>query len=344
MDNEEIQQIKEHVLEVVKKSGINISVTFVEKTPTNSTGSFNAEEFTIEFSINALQFEKKRQDDLGNPFPSHVHLADLIIAHELGHAKDQQVRNYLTTLQKINETIWKEANLFHKDALKKACQQYATYNYGIEEIAWDYAKTFFQLSHDKQTMDAYIRFCLGTYEKFYPYHFKMHAYALRLMEQWKKEIESFSCTFNYNVVGHGYTSYNKNKHTLEINLPQLYRTKPKDLLISPNHYFFYHCFFHIAKGMFVSNELEGRLGKLLISIRRKGYTEEDKTAIKELSEKRKKEMNDAFSYMERKLKRLSSSYVLFKDYVLKKVEEDLQDNYEYIEELIKKYESEEKAS
>lgn len=340
--NEEIVQ---HVRQVVMKSDIPVSLSFVDTTATRSTGCFKGADFEIEFSVPQLRKEYNNQRNLENPFPSILHLADLIIAHELGHAKDQLTRQYVKGLEAINARIYQAMKVFSKDGLKKHCRTYATYHQGVEEMAWAYAYGFSLLSHEPITVERYVQYCLNSYVRYYPYHFKMHAHALRLLEQWEKEVKVMdNQTFNYTIMDDGFAGYNQKTKTLEINMPHLLRTKPKTLAMTTNHYLFFQTFYLLARGQFVNYELEGKLGKLLVSIKRNGITEEDRLMVDKLTQSKRTQIQKAFAYIESKLNTHTPAYLRYKVYKMNENEEDLKDYLAYIEELVARYENKKKVS
>lgn len=340
--NEEIEQ---HVRQVIMKSGILVSLSFVDTTATKSTGCFKGKEFEIEFSVSQLRKEHENQRNLKNPFPSILHLADLIIAHEIGHAKDQLTRQYVNGLEAINEQIYQTIKVFSEQGLKKQCRTYATYHRGVEEMAWTYAYGFLLLSHEPKTVENYVNYCLNSYTRYYPYHFKMHAHALRLLRHWEKEVKMMdNQAFNYTIIDDGFAGYNRKTKTLEINIPHLLRMKPKALPIATNHYLFFQTFYILAREQFINYELEGKIGKLLVSIKRKGITEKDRLMVDELTELKRTQVQKTFAYIESKLNTLTPAYLRYKGYKLNENEEDLKETFDYIEELVARYENKKKAS
>lgn len=350
MKTEQIDAIKQHVLKVVENSGISVPVTFTELGMNNSTGTFRGQDFAIEFCIERLELEWKRQESLGTRIPSLLHLADMIIAHELGHAKDQLLRDYVKEYSLIAENILAGVRFSDKKYLKHAIKRYATFDYQLEENAWDYSLDFVLLTHNVEGFQQYKEYCLNSYRSSYVHRFKMHTHTLHLMAQLKHVDHRFpELKYHFTIIDYGFSSYDKEAEQIKINVPHLLRRKPKKLNISRNRYVFYETLHMIAKARFVKNELVEEVGKVLFTIRKgkDDYTREDRKKLMDLSDKRRSEEREAFAFMEDILKDSmkdhTHSYLQYKHCKLLDVEDDLRENFEYIENWVQRCEKKKKT-
>lgn len=323
----------------VKSGGIHIPVSFVEKTASGSGGCFIPDEFRIEISMETIEEEFEEAKKNGLELISPMHLLDIVLAHELGHAYDEMKTNRIKTAFEHYKKATAAAVSMDFKGLASNYRKYANMHYQCEVQAWKHSERFRILKHDKTQVKKRIDSSLRSYQESYSSEYKFLHMVRRFIEKLQQEIRfPGQVSFDINIHNKGKNHFDKDKNILFMDFRKLLHWKP-EINVRRDDYILLHTLYTFVSETQFDKSLDQKLGELYSVVFQKTYD-----SFEEIDEKlskiyciKKKETINAFASIEKMMKTKNNTVQIYKEYQLTYLKNDIEKSRNFFRQTIKRH-------
>lgn len=327
-----MEKYNEFISQSIKKSGVEVFYSIVDETVTKSCGCYITDENKIQISTKQIEQDYLELKEKGVDLLSPLHLLDIVLSHEIGHAFDEQNASRIKLCSKYYNKSLTASMKNNTFGLRKNYEMFSKIHFECELKAWEYSKKFMCLEHDSEALNTRIENSLLSYRQFYPFEYKLLHIARKLVYKLDNFLKfDISEKTNIDIKNNSKNYFNAETEILYVDIIKLLRWKHKDLKLKTDDYVFMEVLYEVASNVFSSDEADRKLGDLYTDLfgRKFQSIEEMETKLNSIYEEKKQQQENALDYMSRALSEETRCFLIFKDYKINYLKDDFEETKEF---------------
>ena len=339
---EEHEALKAYLHDVVKQSGLDVTLHFPQNPSFESSGCYVPGKRTIMLSMNQCNHEVKYHD-IASRF-SLQDYTEMVLAHELGHAYDDIIfKKEDTVNHHLNQALRAEMT-GHKKVMKRHFRMFTHEILEFEKRAWEHAPRFLLSSLNQVDFDAYRDFSLQSYRDSYASRYRSLLSTIRFLQTFQHHIDAtFVPIFDFSF-DCGETLYDQEKHAMKVYIDSLRRASKEASGLKPIHYMMCRALYLICTDNPYEVNAERFYRHFANYFNRTKTFDETCAALKETYREVRSEMWADFSMMEEAFSVPLSSFEQYKTHMENQLEKDERDSLASFERLERRRQKQKKEA